>query len=76
MHVIHLNLLKRKHLVLFVSPLFVIGMSTYIPYVIIKYVKEEIVFTTDSACSRNLLLKKTNIDINIYIYSCKTREKK
>ena len=52
------------------------GMSTYIPYVIIHYVKKKQnkliapagpILATCPACSRKLLLKKTVIDIKIDI---------
>ena len=41
MHVIHLMIQKLKRLVLFVAALFLMGMLTYIPYVIIHYAKKE-----------------------------------
>ena len=75
-HITNDLLQKLRHLVLFFVPLFLMGMSTYIPYVIIHYVKKPpnksiapagAILVTCSACSRKLLLKKTVIDIKIDI---------
>lgn len=51
---------------LFVVPLFLMGMSTYIACVIIHYAPAGAILATYSVCSRKLLLKKkAKIDINI-----------
>ena len=75
MHIIHLLLQKLRNLVFFFVPLFLMGMSTYIPYVIIHYVnKTKQIDCTRRRNSRDVsslfeeaFAKKTVIDIKIDI---------